>query len=127
MSMMYEITWPQVLQDFLKQNKESELLETRNGDSDFHVEKFKESDDEEEEIRSCESSPTSSEYSTESTLVPDVKKQECEEEIVALHQETGHVLQEEKSDRRRLSEENAIRHVGSTNEGITNRYEVTSY
>ncbi|KAH6805277.1 Duplicated homeodomain-like superfamily protein [Perilla frutescens var. frutescens] len=124
-----ESAW-MVLQDFMKQNKESKLLTITNGDADFQLEKFKESAEDircfDEGSRSSwreldvyESSPTSSEYSTESTLmsnVPSDKTEECDAEITALHQETGHVSQAEKLDQHCLLEENGVCHVASTNE-----------
>ncbi|KAL1539416.1 Myb-like DNA-binding domain [Salvia divinorum] len=92
-----------VLQDFLKQSKESQqLLEITNVDVDFQLEKFKaleegiRSSDEgsrssRREVDVYESSPASSEYSTGWTLVSDVprddKRGECEGETAALHQE----------------------------------------
>nr|AGN52134.1 MYB-related transcription factor [Salvia miltiorrhiza]AGN52244.1 MYB-related transcription factor [Salvia miltiorrhiza] len=84
-----------VLQDFLEQSKERQQLlkmTDADADADFRVEKLNALA---EEIRSCDegsrsSSPASSEYSTGSTLVPDVPRDErgeCEEETAALHQE----------------------------------------
>ncbi|KAI3452820.1 hypothetical protein Pfo_009483 [Paulownia fortunei] len=121
-----------VLQDFLKQNKESDDLPTiRNSDTDFQLEKFKELV---EDLRSCnegsrsswrerdvyESSPASSEYSTGSTLLsnaPGDKAEECEAEICVLHPETGHELQSDQlDDQHCLAEENGICHTASRNE-----------
>ncbi|KAL8532529.1 hypothetical protein ACS0TY_008938 [Phlomoides rotata] len=112
-----------VLQDFLEQNKESELHTIRNLDTNSQVEKFKELA---EELRRCnepdvcDSSPASSEYSTGSTLlstVPHVEKEECEAEISVLHQETGHVLDSEKLESQNfLAERSAICHTESRNE-----------
>ncbi|XP_042024997.1 transcription factor MYB124-like isoform X1 [Salvia splendens] len=91
-----------VLQDFLKQSKESQqLLKITNVDADFHLEKFKaleegiRSSDEgsrssRREVEVYESSPASSEYSTGWTvvsIVPRDERGECEEETAALHQE----------------------------------------
>ncbi|KAL7110214.1 hypothetical protein ACP275_05G010900 [Erythranthe tilingii] len=76
-----------VLQDFLKENEEVDLLTIKNSDIDFNVEKFKELV---EDLRSCddgsrsswrESSSASSEYSTGSTLLSNVPcdiTEECE-------------------------------------------------
>ncbi|KAL0296918.1 UNVERIFIED_CONTAM: Transcription factor [Sesamum radiatum] len=83
-----------VLQDFLKQNNENDLLTTRNSDTDFQLEKFKKLV---EDLRSSnqgsrsswrdhdvyESSPASSEYSSGSTLLSNAagdKTEECEAE-----------------------------------------------
>ncbi|EYU45818.1 hypothetical protein MIMGU_mgv1a024822mg [Erythranthe guttata] len=76
-----------VLQDFLKENEEVDLLPIKNSDIDFNVEKFKELV---EDLRSCdegsrsswrESSSASSEYSTGSTLLSNAPcdiTEECE-------------------------------------------------
>ncbi|KAI3467376.1 hypothetical protein Pfo_024039 [Paulownia fortunei] len=123
-----ESAW-MALQDFLKQNKESDLLTFGNSDTDFQLEKFKELV---EDLRSSnegsrpswrepdiyESSPASSEYSTGSTLlsnVPGDKTEECQAEM--LHQEIGHELQSDQlDDQHCLAEESGRCHTASTNE-----------
>ncbi|KAK4423759.1 Transcription factor [Sesamum alatum] len=120
-----------VLQDFLKQNNESDLLTIRNSDTDSQLEKFKELV---EDLRSSnqgsggscwrehdvyESSPASSEYSSGSTLLSNAagdKTEECEAEVCVLHQETGHELLSDQLDQNCAAEENGICHTASTNE-----------
>ncbi|KAL0408676.1 UNVERIFIED_CONTAM: Transcription factor [Sesamum radiatum] len=119
-----------VLHDFLKQNNENDLLTTRNSDTDFQLEKFKELV---EDLRSSnqgsrsswrehdvyESSPASSEYSSGSTLLSNAagdKTEECEAEVSVLHQETGHELLSDQFDQNCAAEENGICHTASTNE-----------
>ncbi|PIN04077.1 Transcription factor, Myb superfamily [Handroanthus impetiginosus] len=120
-----------VLQDFLKQNKESDQLPVGNSDMNFEVEKFRELV---EDLRSFnegspssrregdvyESSPASSEYSTASTLLSNVpcdKTEECEADICVLHQETGQEFQSDLLDNQQsFVEENGICHTASTNE-----------
>ncbi|KAK6116462.1 hypothetical protein DH2020_049755 [Rehmannia glutinosa] len=120
-----------VLQDYLKQNKESDLPTIENSDTDFQLEKFKELV---EDLRSCnegsrsswrdhdvyDSSPSSSEYSTGSTLLsnaPSDKTDKCEAEICALYQETGHELKSDQlDDQHCLVEENGICRTASRNE-----------
>lgn len=100
---------PQVLEDFLEQNKES-----RNSDTDFEVKKFKKLA---EELRRCneadvcQSSPTSSEYSTGSTMLsnaPHDEKEECETENV-LDSESQHFVVKKSA-------------VCHTNEGMKKRH-----
>ncbi|XP_020547095.1 transcription factor MYB88-like isoform X2 [Sesamum indicum] len=119
-----------VLQDFLKQNNENDLLTTRNSDSDFQLEKFKELVEDlrssNQGSRSCwrehdvyESSPASSEYSSGSTLISNAagdKTEECEAEVCVLHKETGHELLSDQLDQNCASENNGICHTASTNE-----------
>ncbi|KAL0327190.1 UNVERIFIED_CONTAM: Transcription factor [Sesamum angustifolium] len=119
-----------VLQDFLKQNNENDLLTTRNSDTDFQLEKFKELV---EDLRSSnqgsrsswrdhdvyESSPASSEYSSGSTLLSNAagdKTEECEAVVCLLHQETGQEFLSEQLDPNSAAEENGICHTASTNE-----------
>ncbi|KAK6133682.1 hypothetical protein DH2020_032592 [Rehmannia glutinosa] len=120
-----------VLQDYLKQNKESDLPTIENSDTDFQLEKFKELV---EDLKSCnegsrsswrdhdvyDSSPSSSEYSTGSTLLsnaPSDKTDKCEAEICALYQETGHELKSDQlDDQHCLVEENGICRTASRNE-----------
>ncbi|KAL0421146.1 UNVERIFIED_CONTAM: Transcription factor [Sesamum latifolium] len=125
-----ESAWLAV-QDFLKQNKESDLLTCGNPDTDFRFEKFKELV---EDLRSSnegsrpswrepdlyESSPASSEYSTGSTQlsnVPSDKSEECQAEICVPHQETG--LQSDQLDNQKgLAEGHGMCHTANTkNEG----------
>ncbi|KAK4402949.1 Transcription factor [Sesamum angolense] len=121
-----ESAWLAV-QDFLKQNKESDLLTCRNPDTDFQFEKFKELV---EDLRSCnegsrpswrepdlyESSPASSEYSTGSTQLSNVqsdKSEECQAEICLPHEETG--LQSNQLDNQKgLAEEHGMCHTANT-------------
>ncbi|KAK6159993.1 hypothetical protein DH2020_003374 [Rehmannia glutinosa] len=125
-----ESAW-RALQDFLKQNKESDVLAFGNPDTDFQLEKFKELV---EDLRSSdegnrpswrepdiyESSPASSEYSTGSTLlstVPCDKTEKCQAEICELHQETGHEFQSDKlDDQHCLAKESGMCHTANTNE-----------
>ncbi|KAL3654212.1 Transcription factor [Castilleja foliolosa] len=98
-----ESAWT-ALQDFLKQNKESDVLEFGNTDTNIQLEKFK---DLMEDLRSSnegsrpswrehdvyDSSPASSEYSTGSTLLSNLavdKTEGCLAEICAQNQETQH-------------------------------------
>ncbi|KAK6159997.1 hypothetical protein DH2020_003378 [Rehmannia glutinosa] len=125
-----ESAW-RALQDFLKQNKESDVLAFGNPDTDFQLEKFKELV---EDLRSSdegnrpswrepdiyESSPASSEYSTGSTLLSNVpcdKTEKCQAEICELHQETGHEFQSDKlDDQHCLAKESGMCHTANTNE-----------
>ncbi|GFP86169.1 myb-related protein b [Phtheirospermum japonicum] len=127
-----ESAWT-ALQDFLKQNKESDVLEFGNTDTNIQLEKFKELV---EDLRSSnegsrpswrehdvyDSSPASSEYSTGSTLLSNLagdKTEECRAELCALNQETQHELQSEQlDDQHRLAEESRMCCPNaSTNEG----------
>ncbi|KAL6547137.1 SANT SWI3, ADA2, N-CoR and TFIIIB'' DNA-binding domain protein [Orobanche minor] len=112
-----ESAWT-ALQDFMKQNKESELLAFGNAGT---LEKLKESV---EDLRSsnegsrpswsehdnvCESSPASSEYSTGSTLLPYLPNNKTEE--------NGNELQPDQlDDQPRLAEESRIWPSESTNQ-----------
>ncbi|XP_073014582.1 transcription factor MYB124-like isoform X2 [Primulina eburnea] len=128
-----------VLQDFLKQNKESDLLTFKDSDTRFQLKKFKElmenvtcsnecSDPSRRQSDMYESSPTSSEYSTGSTLVPNAlcdKTEDFHADICALPQNTGQELQSDRSnDQHFLAEESGIYHGASiqdtilSNEGI---------
>ncbi|KAL8533880.1 hypothetical protein ACS0TY_010058 [Phlomoides rotata] len=119
------------LQDFLKQNKESDVLTLTDPDTDFQIEKFKELV---EDLRNSnegsrpswrepdayESSSASSEFSTGSTLLSNVqgnKTEYCQTDTSVLHQETGHELQSNQlDDRHCLAEESGMCHTATTNE-----------
>ncbi|GER49534.1 myb domain protein 88 [Striga asiatica] len=124
-----ESAW-KALQDFLRQNKESELVEFGNLDTDIQLEKLKELVD---DLRSStegsrpswredgvyESSPASSEYSTGSTMLPNLpgdKMEDCQAEICVLNQDTGHEFQSNHiHDQNCLAEETGICSTASTN------------
>lgn len=134
-----ESAW-MVLQDFLKQNKEGDLLTFKDSDTNFQLKKFKELMENVTCSNECsvppwrqpdmyESSPASSEYSTGSTLVPNAlcdKTEDFRADICALPQNTGQGLQSDRSnDQHCLAEEIGIYHGANTdqdtmlsNEGI---------
>ncbi|KAL3631134.1 hypothetical protein CASFOL_024118 [Castilleja foliolosa] len=112
-----ESAWT-ALQDFLKQNKENDVLEDGNAYTDIQLEKFKELVEDLRGINECgtpswrerdiyDSSPDSSEYSTGSTLLSNLacdKNEEFQVEICALNQETLHES-DQLDYQHRLSEE----------------------
>ncbi|XP_042049090.1 transcription factor MYB88-like isoform X2 [Salvia splendens] len=125
-----ESAW-MALQDFLKQNKESDLFTLTNPDVDFQLEKFKDlvedltNDDEGSrpswrEPDLYESSTASSEYSAGSTLLPIMpgdKVDENQDEICLLHQENGHRMQPDQLDHQQcLAESSRICQTASTDE-----------
>lgn len=125
-----ESAW-MALQDFLKQNKESDVFTFASPDTDFQLEKFKDlledlrNDDEGSrpswrEPDVYESSSASSEYSAGSTLLPNMrgdKTEECQAEMSMLHQENRHELQSDQLDHQHcLAEESRMCHTASTNE-----------
>ncbi|KAG8383104.1 hypothetical protein BUALT_Bualt05G0150100 [Buddleja alternifolia] len=104
-----ETAW-MVLQDFLKQNKESDHL-----DANCQFEKLQELMEDLRpswrEHKMYDSSPASSEYSTGSTLLcnaPVDKTEECEAEICVLNQKTSHELQKNQDC---VAEENGMNEV----------------
>ncbi|XP_073140452.1 transcription factor MYB124 isoform X2 [Henckelia pumila] len=134
-----ESAW-MLLQNFLKQNKESDLLMHKDSDTSCQLKKFKELMENITCSNECsvpswrqpdmyESSPASSEYSTGSTLVPNAlcdKTEDFNADICALPQNTGQELQSDRTnDQHCLAEESGIYHGASTdqdtmlsNEGI---------
>ncbi|XP_047960029.1 transcription factor MYB124-like isoform X2 [Salvia hispanica] len=125
-----ESAW-MVLQDFLKQNKESDLYTLTNPDVDFQLEKFKDlvedltNDDEGSrpswrEPDLYESSTASSEYSAGSTLLPIMpgdKAGDSQDETCLLHQENGHQMQPDQLDHQQcLAESSRICQTSSTDE-----------
>ncbi|CAA0838571.1 Duplicated homeodomain-like superfamily protein [Striga hermonthica] len=121
-----------VLQNFLKQNKESDTPIIKNSDADFRIEKLKELV--EEELRSpnegsvsswrdrdaYDSSPASSEHSSESIFLCNVA---CD------HQETEHELQSgQANDNNFLDEENGVfRSAKPQNEEFNSPVRVTPF
>nr|AGN52132.1 MYB-related transcription factor [Salvia miltiorrhiza]AGN52242.1 MYB-related transcription factor [Salvia miltiorrhiza] len=125
-----ESAWT-ALQDFLKQNKESDLFTFTNPDVDFQFEKFKDlvddltNDDEGSgpswrEPDLYESSTASSEYSAGSTLLPSMpgdKTEESRAETCLLHQENGHQMQPDQLDHQHCDDEGSRKcHTASTTE-----------
>ncbi|KAL2546857.1 myb domain protein 88 [Forsythia ovata] len=118
-----------VLQHFLKQNKDSDLLAYRISDADLQRENFRELM--EDLIKNegskpswrqpdlYDESPASSEYSTGSSMLshaPGEIPEECQTERCSFHQETGLELQSSQmGDQPSLAEENRIC-VAGTNE-----------
>ncbi|XP_042052887.1 transcription factor MYB124-like isoform X1 [Salvia splendens] len=125
-----ESAW-MALQDFLKQNKESDLFTLTNPDVDLQLEKFKDfvedltNDDEGSrpswrEPDLYESSTASSEYSAGSTLLPIIqgdKADGSQAETCLLHQENGHQMQPDQLDHQQcLAEGSQICQTASTDE-----------
>ncbi|CAA0822282.1 myb domain protein 88 [Striga hermonthica] len=124
-----ESAW-KALQDFLRQTKGSELVEFGNLDTDIQLEKLKELVD---DLRSStegsrpswreddvyESSPASSEYSTGSTMLPNMpgdKMEDCQAEICVLNQDTEHEFQSNHIPGHNcLAEETGLCSTASTN------------
>ncbi|CAA2971760.1 myb-related A isoform X1 [Olea europaea subsp. europaea] len=117
----FENAW-KVLQHFLKQNKDSDLLAYRISDADLQLENLKELMEDLIKNEGCKLSwrqpdlydetPASSEYSTGSSVLshaPGENPEECQAERCTFHQETGLQLQSSQlGDQPSLAEENRI-------------------
>ncbi|XP_022868562.1 transcription factor MYB124-like isoform X2 [Olea europaea var. sylvestris] len=119
-----------VLQHFLKQNKDSDLLAYRVSDTDLQLESFKGLMEDliKNEVSKpswrqpdlYDESPASSEYSTGSSMLchpPGENPEECQAEQCTFHQETGRELQSNQlGDQPSLADENRMCIAGTNEE-----------